>query len=824
MRDRGAPDRAEVAAGDAARAEIVDRIAATVNDTAIPESEVRKAMVVSALSPESGESDEAFRARVIDALIDQHLEYEDAARFGPASPDAAQIEDALNRLRERLKAEGKDPAAEFAAAGLTPEEVRASLERQLVIARYLRERFAPIAFADEQQAREEYEKRYVPEQTAAGQPVGSVRQPRRGDAQARLGAGLRGGGRALAARAAAEVPRVDLPDPGEHSGRPHGGRALHSPSADQDARAVMPPTLLLGAWLALAGPAPTATPFPPAAVQRAVAVPMRDGVVLRADVLLPARSRPVSDADPPHALRPLPQRGGRGRGQGARARLRGGPAGRARALRLRRRVRPVRPRGRATATTRSSGPPRRPGRPATIGTFGLSYPAAVQWLAAVESPPHLKAMVPAMTFSSPRNFFYAGGAWDLSWISWIWDNIAPDARVKKELPGPRTGREASAAWKAKEGEILPFRLPLTDLPELRAEAPFYFDWLAHPPDDAFWDWAELRGRYGKVRAAVLNISGWHDEAYGPEGAMTNFLGLLAARQGEKDPRTRIILGPWVHGGSELRPRRTARLRTAGAARLPGGDPALHGPLRARDRQRRRRRAARARVRHGRERLALGGHAAAAGHAAALALPRGGRPARPRGPRGGRRRVVDGVRVGPRASRAQRLRGKGRAPTTTAASPRGGTSRSSRPSLWPSRCAWWAPVETEIFLSADAPDADLWVKLEDVAPDGTAWNLSSPGTDVLRVSLREGGEPKPLSSGEIAVLRLPNLRTGNSFAKGHRVRIVLCGSFMPDFSRNLQTGESETRSARLRRAAIRIRHDAEHASRILLPVVADAEGR
>lgn len=152
----------------AASAEIVDRIAAAVNDTAIPESEVRKAMVVSALTPEAGESTEAFRARVLDALIDQHLEYEDASRFGPSPPDAAQIEEAMTRLRDRLKAEGKDPAAEFAQAGLTTEEVRSSLERQLVIARYLRERFAPIAFADEQQAREEYEKRYVPEQAAAG--------------------------------------------------------------------------------------------------------------------------------------------------------------------------------------------------------------------------------------------------------------------------------------------------------------------------------------------------------------------------------------------------------------------------------------------------------------------------------------------------------------------------------------------------------------------------------------------------------------------------------------------------------------------------------
>jgi hypothetical protein len=154
-------------------ADIVDRIAATVNDVAIPESEVRKAMVVSALQPEPGESPEAFRARVLDALIDQHLEYEDAQRFGSAPPDAAEIEAAMRRLEERLRAEGKDAAAEFARAGLTREEVRASLERQLLIQRYLKERFNPVALADEERAREEYEKFYVPERRAAGQPVAS---------------------------------------------------------------------------------------------------------------------------------------------------------------------------------------------------------------------------------------------------------------------------------------------------------------------------------------------------------------------------------------------------------------------------------------------------------------------------------------------------------------------------------------------------------------------------------------------------------------------------------------------------------------------------
>jgi hypothetical protein len=146
---------------------VVDRIAATVNDEAIPESELRKAQVTSALRPEPAESADAFRSRVLEALIDQHLEYEDAQRFGPAPPNAAEIATAMRSLEERLRAEGKDPQDEFVRAGLTREEVRASIERQLLIARYLRERFTPVALADEERAREEYEKFYVPERRAA---------------------------------------------------------------------------------------------------------------------------------------------------------------------------------------------------------------------------------------------------------------------------------------------------------------------------------------------------------------------------------------------------------------------------------------------------------------------------------------------------------------------------------------------------------------------------------------------------------------------------------------------------------------------------------
>ena len=565
------------------------------------------------------------------------------------------------------------------------------------------------------------------------------------------------------------------------------------------------------AFLCLLRPA-AGPPTPPGVVERDVRIPMRDGVRLAADVFRPAAEgrfptlvhrtpydrRRMEDAPTVYAAV--------GRGYAVvvcDVRGRYGSEGD---------FVPYASEGRdgydaiewAAAQPWSTG---------DVGTFGLSYPGAVQWLAAVLSPPHLKAMVPAMTFSSPRNFFYAGGAWDLSWMPWIWNNIAPDVRARKNLPGPRTGREARAAWKNLE-KILPFRRPLSDVPEITAVAPYYADWLAHRPGEAWWDWAELRGRYGKVGAAVLNVSGWHDEAYGPEGAVTNFLGLLAARAGEADPRTELVLGPWEHGGVES-DRAGQRVFGSAAAldearlTLDFLDRYLRGAAVP----------ASPRVRAfvmGENAWHSGGAWPPAGTTPLSLYLSGKGELRREPPAGG--------------SPASRFVSD---PDRPVVDPHG-TAEGAHDERWLARrrdvLVFETPpltedlrvlgaVETEIHLSADAPDVDLWVKLEDVAPDGTAWSLSSPGTDVLRASERDGGaRPEPLEPGRPVVLRLPNLRTGNLFARGHRVRVVLCGSFLPFFSRNPQTGESETRSASARRATVTIHHDPAHPSRILLPVL------
>ncbi len=566
-------------------------------------------------------------------------------------------------------------------------------------------------------------------------------------------------------------------------------------------------------WVSAAAAATPASAAPD--VERGVAVPMRDGVLLTADVFRPARAGrfPTLIERTPYDRKHLEDR------EILQEALRRGYAVVLQDVRGRYdsagEYVPYVNEGRDGYDTIewAAAQPWSDGR---VGTFGLSYPGAVQWLAAVESPPHLKAMAPEMTFSSPRNFFYAGGAWDLSWIAWIWNNIAPDARVHKSLDGPRTGRQARAAWKNLEND-LPFRMPLFAATELRDVAPYYFEWLAHRPSDPYWDWAELRGRYGRVGAAVLNVSGWHDETYGPEGAITNFLGLIAARAGQADPRAELVLGPWVHGGldSDRSGERVfgpqAKMDEA-ALVLDFLDRYVRGKAPARPAPR-----VRAFV-MGENRWLSGGSWPLPGTATvSLYLAPGGKLAReapavsasaseflsdPEKP------VVDphGTDAGAHDERA--LAGR---PDTlvfeTAPLARG--------------LRVLGAIETEIHLSSDAPDADLWVKVQDVAPDGTAWNLSSPGTDVLRASEREPGtQRRLLEPGRPVVMRLPNLRTGNLFAKGHRVRVVLCGSFLPHFSRNLQTGESEATSSAARKAVLRVHHDAEHPSRILLPVLED----
>jgi hypothetical protein len=454
-----------------------------------------------------------------------------------------------------------------------------------------------------------------------------------------------------------------------------------------------------------------------------------------------------------------------------------------------------------------------------VGTFGLSYPGAVQWLAAVENPPHLKAMVPATTFATPRNFFYSGGVFDGSWLDWIWMNIAPDIRRRKNLPGPRTYEEAAETWKHEHDRIQNF-LPLRDLPDFKNVAPFYYEWLAHPPADPWWGWAGLRNRYGRVHAAVLNLSGWYDEAYGPDGATTNFNGLVKER-GDKDARTRTIIGPWTHGDEE---KTRAGEREFGPSAaidydeliLRWMDHYVRGIDNGVDREKPVRLFVMGKnVWRDEEAWPLARAKTqtyflrSESNTARLARLNQTPPDKPAS--------FNEFDSDPAHPLSDPYTGYGAHDYRALAGRKDVLVYDTDP--LPVDTEVTGPIHAEIYLSADVPDVDLWVRLLDVAPDGKALNLMSPGLDVLRASYRtEKLEPELLKPGEIYKLNLDRMLTSNVFRAGHQIRIQISGAFFPHFSRNLQSGESEVTSSAMCPAHVRIYHDSDHRSRIELPVI------
>ena len=451
-----------------------------------------------------------------------------------------------------------------------------------------------------------------------------------------------------------------------------------------------------------------------------------------------------------------------------------------------------------------------------VGTFGLSYPGAVQWLAAVEYPPHLKAMVPAMTFSTPQNFFYAGGAWDMSWIEWIWDNIAPDTRVKKNLAGPKNYKDAVAAW-PRFGSKMFQTLPLNQVGDLRTVALYYFDWLSHPADDSWWDWCELRNKYDRVHAAVLNLSAWYDDNYGPEGATTNFVGLLKARPAEADPRTHLLLGPWTHGVEETHIAKAGEREFGSDATINYDDVVLRwmdhyvrGIDNGVDHEKR--------VRYfvmgvNRWREADTWPPAANPTAYYFASSRNILSLRPTA---SEEHSVS-FASDPAAPVTNRYDTSGAHDYRELAKRRDVLVFDSE-SL-DRDVEVTGPIHAKVYLSCDCRDLDLWARLLDVAPDGAAFNLMSPGLDVQRASYRDLSKGRQLlTPNQIYEVRLDNLITSNVFKKGHRIRVQVSATFFPNFSRNLQTGESETVSAKMQKAQISIYTGGALASQIILPIV------
>jgi putative CocE/NonD family hydrolase len=173
-----------------------------------------------------------------------------------------------------------------------------------------------------------------------------------------------------------------------------------------------------------------------------------------------------------------------------------------------------------------------------VGMYGFSYPAMSQLLTAAELPDGLRAAAPALAPSQLRSgWLYNGGAFALAFaLGWAIELGADQAR--RRSPGLEPALLAAAAdphpWFTHR--------PLRDLPLFRRNGlcDFYFDWIEHETDSAWWAKRQVEGRYDSIQVPALHIGGWYDVFV--DGTLTNWAGLRLAGHAPQ----RLVVGPWHH--------------------------------------------------------------------------------------------------------------------------------------------------------------------------------------------------------------------------------------------------------------------------------------
>ena len=126
------------------------------------------------------------------------------------------------------------------------------------------------------------------------------------------------------------------------------------------------------------------------------------------------------------------------------------------------------------------------------------------------------------------------------------------------------------------------------------------------------------------------------------------------------------------------------------------------------------------------------------------------------------------------------------------------------------------IEADIYVSSDVKDTDFTIKIIDVYPDGSAYNLDET---IQRARYREGYDKEVfMKKGEVYKLSFSPMSTSNYFKKGHRIRIEISSSNFPRFARNLNTGGNNFDEKIGAIATNNIHYSENYQSQIRIPVV------
>ncbi len=478
-----------------------------------------------------------------------------------------------------------------------------------------------------------------------------------------------------------------------------------------------------------------------------------------------------------------------------------------------------------------------------VGMFGGSYSATTQLLAAPMRPPHLVALFPSASYASRYDMVFQGGAFYLGdGLSW---NLGQAADVKRRRERPSEDRDGELGMTADERRRMQqewYRaLPLntigssvigSPLEVLRAYSPGYFDMLAHPSRDAWWDTFDVAAKHAQFHVPAYHLTGWYDALL--TGTLRNFSGLRARAGSEHARRNqRLIVGPWTHArpnaastkigdvdygplaGFNSESLIVAWFRHWMPSRAPD-DPITRSrdfgalPVRlfvmGENRWRDEQEWPLARARPTSFYLGSSGRANSAGGDGTLGTSAPGPAA-----------AVDTFTYDPRN------------PVPTGAS--GAYSRAPSDlrelARRPDVLVYSTPpldmamevtgfITLTLWASSSARDTDFTARLVDVHPDGTARALTD---GIIRARYRKSRTtPELLTPDTPTEFTIDVGATSNVFLKAHRIRVEISSSNFPRYDRNPNTGEPFATSARLESARQVIYHDARRPSRLILPVI------
>ena len=453
-----------------------------------------------------------------------------------------------------------------------------------------------------------------------------------------------------------------------------------------------------------------------------------------------------------------------------------------------------------------------------VGTLGASYNAYMQWQLAKLRPPSLVAMCAYTIPLELREVDWTGGFKPGRRIRWWLTTIAPDLRLREGLAVPHTPAEARRIWDAVEqGRWLGF-MPWGDIPRYLPKrlATYVEEWFRNPAKSV-WGFEHV---HKDIEVPNLDFSGWFDHC----GGTMAHLGLMQKNALTEAARSqsKMILGPYNHGGFGKRkigdidfgPKAVFDIHDI---IIRWFDYWLRGVNNGMDREP----ALRYFVMGSCEWKTAATWPPETSGERELYLSSDG-TANPIGTSG---ELVDAPCDD---AQADGYTYDPNDPVSTLWTPSLFTVPSDRHALehrsdilYYRTPALQEEVEVVgypeavLFASCSTPDTDLFARLVDETPDGPATEVCY---GMVRARHRQSLDAEELlTPGEVAEFRIRLGATACRFLKGHRIRLEITSSDFPNHDRNHNAGRNDLFDTTLVPADVQVFHNATHPSRLILPM-------